>query len=365
MFSENKLYRKDITFFASNNRINWDKLKNKAILITGATGLIGTFLIDLLMYRNEYYKNNITIYAIGRNFAKAENRFKEYFGSSFFCFYKHDILYPLDLNKSIDFIIHGASYTHPMDYAKKPIDTILLSLDGLKNIFDFAILQKIKSILFLSTVEIYGENRGDTEKFTEDYCGYINCNTLRAGYPEGKRAAEALCQAYIQENNLRITIARCCRTYGPTMNNDDSKVIMQFIRNAIAEENIILKSNGSQQYSYCYVADMCIALLFLLINGSNGDAYNISDSLSDISIYEIAKILSEYIKKDIIYEQPSSLESIGFSRVSRAILDSTKINKLGWTAEYSIQKGLIRTIEILKGEKIQNAHRNFEEITRR
>jgi nucleoside-diphosphate-sugar epimerase len=136
------------------------------------------------------------------------------------------------------------------------------------------------------------------------------------------------------------------------MNNDDSKVIMQFIRNAIREENIILKSNGSQQYSYCYVADMCIALLFLLINGNNGEAYNISDSLSDISIYEIAKMLSEYIKKDIVYEQPSLLESIGFSKASRAILDSSKINKLGWTAEYSIQKGLLRTIEILKTEKI-------------
>jgi nucleoside-diphosphate-sugar epimerase len=363
MFSENKLYRKDIGFFASSNRIIWEELKNKTILITGATGLIGTFLIDLLMYRNEFYKNNITIYAIGRNSKKAENRFKEYFDSSFFVFYEHNMLYPLELSKNIDFIIHGASYTHPMDYAKKPIDTILLSLEGLKNILNFAISKKVESILFLSTVEIYGENRGDVDKFTEDYCGYINCNTLRAGYPEGKRAAEALCQAYIQENNLRITIARCCRTYGPTMNDDDSKVIMQFIRNTVMEENIILKSNGNQQYSYCYVADMCVALLFLLLNGNNGEVYNISDSLSDISIYKIAKILSNYTQKNIVYEQPSLLESIGFSKVSKAILDSTKINKLGWTAEYSMQTGLVRTIEILKMEREQDAYRNFEEIT--
>ena len=255
MFVNNKLYKEDIDSIASCN-LRWDKLKNKSILITGATGLIGTFLIDLLMYRNIKYNDGITIYAVGRNREKAIARFKNYFDSDLFVFVQHDIQNPLELNAPVDYIIHGASNTHPIAYSTEPINTILLSVLGTKSILDFASSHNVKRTLFLSTVEIYGENRGDVETFKEDYCGYIDCNTLRAGYPEGKRAAEALCQAYIKEKNTDVVTARCCRVYGPTMGNDDSKAIAQFIRNAVKHENIILKSKGDQQYSYCYAADI-------------------------------------------------------------------------------------------------------------
>jgi nucleoside-diphosphate-sugar epimerase len=201
--------------------------------------------------------------------------------------------------------------------------------------------------LFLSTVEIYGENRGDVEIFKEEYCGYLDCNTLRAGYPEGKRAAESLCQAYIKEKNIDIVIARCCRVYGPTMGDDDSKVIAQFIRNAVNGENIVLKSKGDQQYSYCYVADVCLALLVLLLNGKNGEAYNVSNS-DDISLLEIANILSNYTDKEIVFDAPSSLESAGYSKATKALMDNTKLGELGWEAKYSVKEGIIRTAEILR-----------------
>jgi nucleoside-diphosphate-sugar epimerase len=259
LFSASDLYKKDLDLVSSVD-IDWNKLKNKNILITGATGLICTFLIDLLMYRNNNYDDGIVIYAVGRNREKALARFKGYFDSQFFNFIQQDIQSPLVLNTSVDYIIHGASNTHPIAYASDPINTILLSVLGTKSILDFASVYNVKRTLFLSTVEIYGENRGDVEIFKEDYCGYLNCNTLRAGYPEGKRAAESLCQAYIKEREIDVVIARCCRVYGPTMGNDDSKVIAQFLRNAANGENIILKSRGNQLYSYCYVADIYVPL---------------------------------------------------------------------------------------------------------
>jgi nucleoside-diphosphate-sugar epimerase len=342
----NELYEEDITAKGSSN-IDWNKLKNKSILITGATGLIGTFLIDLLMYRNTKYNDNITIYALGRNKEKAVKRFKEYFDSEFFVFIQKDIREPFELNTSIDYIIHGASNTHPLAYASEPINTILLSVLGTKSVLDFAVTHNVKRTLFLSSVEIYGENRGDVETFTEDYCGYIDCNTVRAGYPEGKRTAEALCQAYIKEKDIDIVISRCCRVYGPTMGDDDSKVIAQFIKNAVKGENIVLKSKGEQQYSYCYVADVCSALLILLLNGKKGEAYNIADSINT-QLLQIANILSEYVGKEVVFDIPSVEETVGYSKATKALLNSEKLRELGWEARYPLKDGLVRIVEIMR-----------------
>jgi len=350
LFSASELYKEDIETIASG-KIDWAKLKNKSIMITGATGLIGTFLIDLLMYRNLKYNDNIIIYAVGRNKEKAFTRLKEYFDTKFFVFIQQDIQSPLELNAPVDYIIHGASNTHPIAYSTEPVNTILLSVMGTKEVLDFASAHNVKRTLFLSTVEIYGTNRGDTETFKEDYCGYIDCNTLRAGYPEGKRAAEALCQAYIKEKNVDVVIARCCRVYGPTMGDDDSKAIVQFIRNAAKSENIVLKSKGEQQYSYLYVADVCSALLFLLLNGKNGEAYNVSDTNCNLTLLQIANILSEYTAKEITFNIPSSVESAGYSKATKALLDSSKLRELGWEARYTIKDGIIRAVEILRYAK--------------
>ncbi|MDR0784473.1 MAG: NAD-dependent epimerase/dehydratase family protein [Treponema sp.] len=349
MFSNNKLYNEDIAAIASC-AIEWERLMNTNILITGATGLIGTAFVDALMYRNAVYKDNITVYAMSRNIEKARERFGDYFNNPRFIFIQRDVqsIQKEKKEKKIDFIIHGASNTHPLAYSTDPINTILLSVLGTKNILDLAVSQKVKRAVFLSTVEIYGENRGDVERFDEAYCGYINCNTLRAGYPEGKRAAEALCQAYISEKESDIVIARCSRVYGPTMSTDDSKAVAQFLRNAAKNENIILKSEGTQRYSFCYVADVCVAVLFLLLNGKNGEAYNIADSGERASLYEIAEILSNYVNKQIVYDIPALAEAKGYSKATKAVLDCSKIGELGWKSAFSIKEGLVRTLEIMK-----------------
>ena len=348
MFFNHKLYKDDIHSTALIPIINWDLFRDKSVLITGATGLIGTFLIDLLMYRNLNYNNNISVFAVSRNKEKANIRFNDYLDSNLFNIIQSNLQNHFDFNKHIDFIIHGASNTHPILYSTEPINTILLSIQGTKTILDFASANNVKRILFLSTVEIYGENKGDIEAFNEEYCGYINCNTLRAGYTEGKRAAEALCQAFIKEKNLDIVIGRCSRVYGPTLLSDDSKAISQFIKNAVNNENIVLKSKGTQQFSYAYVADVCSALLFILLNGEKSNAYNITNSNENITLFEIAILLSEYNKKNIIFEEPANTEAAGFSTATKALLDCEKLFKLGWQPKYSLKDGLIRTIEILR-----------------
>lgn len=281
-----------------------------------------------------------------------EKRFSMYLNNTCFHMVEGDVTQPINLNEEVDYIFHGASNTHPRAYSSDPIGTIMTNLMGTQQVLDFAVNTNLKRIAFLSTVEIYGENRGDVEKFTEDYCGYIDCNTLRAGYPEGKRASESLCQAYIAKHDLDIVIPRICRTFGPTMLLNDSKASSQFILNAVNNENIVLKSEGNQYFSYAYVGDVVYALLYLLANGKNGDAYNIAVPEFDLHLKDLAKGLANLNKKEVIFDLPDEEESKGFSTASQAILDSVKIESIGWKPLFDLNEALKNTVELIRNERV-------------
>lgn len=347
MFNE-KMYIEDIENIVKNID-SWDFIKNKTVFISGATGMIGSLIVDTLMYRNEMFKDNCTIIANGRNKKTTEKKFERYLDNPNFRLYIKDINESVDFNKPVDFIIHAASNTHPMAYSQDPIGTITTNIIGTNNLLNYAVDKNISKMIFLSSVEIYGENRGDIEKFTENYLGYIDCNTLRAGYPESKRAGEALCQAYIEKYNMNISIARLARVYGPTMLLSDSKAVSQFIKKAINNEDIVLKSEGGQQYSYLYVADAVSGILKILKDGKNGEAYNLSDNESDITLKQLAQLIANTKNKNVIFELPSETEQKGYSKATKAMLDCSKTNlELGWKAQYNIQNGIDRTIKILE-----------------
>ena len=205
-----------------------------------------------------------------------------------------------------------------------------------------------RRFLFASSNEIYGENRGDVELFDEEYCGYINCNTMRAGYPESKRAGEALCQAYIQQRKLDVVIPRFTRSFGPTLLPSDTKALSQFLKKGVAREDIVLKSKGYQYYSYTYVCDAVSGLLTCLLRGACGEAYNIADESCDITLRDLAQIIAEYAGTKVVFELPDEVEKAGYSTATKARLDSSKLKTLGWKAQFDIRTGLEHTIEILR-----------------
>lgn len=344
---ESNIYREDIEYVASLE-LPWEKLKDKCILITGASGLIGSFLIDVLMHKNSSGLNCL-VYAIGRNLKKAQKRFSGYWNSPLFQFIAHDINEPLKLEEvvCVNYVVHLASNTHPVAYATDPIGTVTANIIGTNNLLEFAVDHKAERFAFASSNEIYGENRGDVELFDELYCGYINSNTLRAGYPESKRCGEALCQAYKKQKSLDIVIPRFTRSYGPTMLKSDTKAISQFIKKAVEGNNIVLKSEGTQYYSYTYVADAVSGFLTVLLCGTNGEAYNIADESSDIMLKDLAKIIAEFAGKEVVFELPDEMEKAGYSKATKARLDSSKLQRLGWTARYDIKQGIVRTMAML------------------
>ncbi len=344
---EHALYQSDVDYVASLP-LDWDQLNQSTFLISGASGNIASFLIDVLKKKVP----GVRIFALGRNETKAKDRFSSYWDDPDFTFVSGDInqgiSLPIGENETVDYIFHAASNTHPKDYVADPIGTITTNMLGTYHLLEYGAKHHCKRFLFASSVEVYGENRGDADKFDEEYLGYINCNTMRAGYPESKRCGEALCQAFIAQKGMDIVIPRLSRTYGPTLLATDTKAISQFIHKGVDGEDIVLKSEGNQLFSYSYVADAVSGLLYCLLKGENGEAYNISDEGSDITLKDLAGIVADYSGRQVVFELPDAKEAAGYSTATKAVLDSAKLKKLGWKAHYDMKAGITRTITILK-----------------
>jgi nucleoside-diphosphate-sugar epimerase len=293
---------------------------------------------------------DVRVLALGRSKARAEQRLP-YLDEPSFAFEELDVSVPgATPTAPADVVVHLASTTHPRAYATQPIGTVTSNIIGLSNLLEAApALDDAISLVFASSVEIYGQNRGDVDAFDESYCGYIDCNTLRAGYPESKRCGEALCQAYAAQRGLAVYVPRLPRTYGPTLLASDTKAISQFIHKGVAGEDIVLKSEGTQTYSYLYVADVVGGMLHVLTACEPGVAYNLADERSDVSLRDLARTIADIAGTEVVFELPDAVERAGYSTATRAMLDASRVRATGWRARYGLREGLERTIRILRG----------------
>lgn len=344
----NRFYTED--FKTINERYKFSTiLKNKSILITGSTGLVGSCFVDFIMYLNKNHGSSIKIMALGRSQGKLNERFNPYLSDENFKAVNQDVCEPLNIEDNIDFIVHAASNADPKSFSNDPVGTMNANLIGTMNILNIA-KEKNSKVVFVSTTEVYGVTPATETGLTESDYGIIDCNSLRACYPESKRAAETLCHCYSVQHGVDMVIARLCYIYGPTMTSSDSRVIAQFTRKVLAKENIIMKSAGSQKRSYCYVTDAVAALLYTMVNGKNREAYNISNQNSHITIREIADLMASHYNLQVEFENPDDLEQRGYSKQGNIIVNPDKLNKLGWEATLSMAEGIKNTIDIMSNE---------------
>lgn len=335
-------YKDDILTVA-NLELPWEKLSNSNILITGATGLIGSCLVEVLMSRpNKDYH----VYASGRNEERAKARFAEFAEDPAFHFFKYDVMKPLEEDIRFDYIIHAASNASPNFFATKPVEVIKSNIDGVSNLMDYGMEHGLKRLLFVSSGEVYGE--GDGCVFTEDYSGYVNPTSPRSCYPSSKRAAETLCVSYGAEYGVETVIARPSHTYGPNFTESDNRVYAQFIRNVLKGEDIVMKSTGAQFRSWCYVVDCASALLYILLKGENGQAYNIADASSNISIKELAEMIASIGGKKVVIDQPSNAEKAGYNLVTKSVFTTEKLEGLGWNINGCMTEKMKCTIKTLQ-----------------
>jgi len=332
------LYQEDIAHLLKIEGM--DNLHGKSFLITGATGMVGVMLIDTLLQMGD-----VTVYAAGRNKEKARERLGEYEGNNRYRFIEHDVRNPFPDNLNVDYIIPAASNTHPLAYSQYPIETILINVKGAEHALELA-ERCGATVIYPSTNEVYGNAIGD-EVFDEDYNGRLNLSNSRSCYNESKRTSEALCQSYITEKNVKVKICRLCRIFGPTMLESDSKASSQFIKKALAGEDIVLKSEGNQYFSYTYVADAVAGLLTVLLRGEIGIPYNVSSELTNVHLKEFAQLCAEACGSKVIFDLPSETERKGYSIASTAILANERIKSIGFQPHYTMRDAISRTLKIM------------------
>lgn len=286
------------------------------------------------------------VYATGRNEDKIKELFSHYICNPCFHFLKYDVREPLNSDVDFHFIFAGAGVASPQLYSSDPVSVMKSNFYGVDNLLSYGVIHNLEKFVYISSGEIYGE--GDGRIFTEDYSGYVDCTTLRACYPSVKRATETLCVAYAYQYGVDISIARPCHIYGPNFSDNDMRVYAQFIRNVLHDEDIVMKSTGCQYRSWCYVVDCASALMYIMLTGENGQAYNIADGTSNISIRDFAEMIAGIAGRKVVIDLPSDAEKAGFSVVTKSVFSTEKLESLGWRIEGKMKDKIFNTIKAVR-----------------
>ncbi len=337
--------QEDLQALAADKHYNFSVLQEKTILVTGATGLIGQHIIRFLAELNEANDLNIKILALVRNAEKGATKFADLLENNAICLLLSDVTKPLNYDQKIDYIIHAAGPTNSKYFVKNPVETIDTIYTGTKNMLDLAQEKECDGFIFLSSLEVYGQSVEKKTLSENDY-GYIDILDVRSSYSEGKRQAECLCKSYFEEYNVPIKIARLSQTFGPGVEYNDQRVFAEFCRCAIEKKNIVLHTSGQTTRTYCYTKDAISAILTILLKGAPGEAYNVANKDTSISIKEMAKLICDIFPESNInveIEIPENLKNYGYNPETMTRLDSSKLEKLGWAATTNIKEMLENT----------------------
>ena len=325
-----------------------DQLAGKAVMITGAAGLICSSVVDILFRYNDTHEEKIQILAAGRWLEEMTVRFGDQVNREDFTFVVYDASRTDNqLNIHADYIIHGASNAFPSMIIKEPVETMLSNFLGMKYLLDYAKEQGTRRILYISSSEVYGEKEG-SEPYKEGQYGFIDQLNPRNSYSVGKRAAETLCASYAAEYGVESVIVRPGHIYGPTASPHDNRVSSAWAYAAARGEDIVMKSDGKQIRSYCYCLDCASAMLKVLLSGKNMEAYNISNKNSIICIREMAELLCDSAGVKLKMELPDEAERAGFNPMSNSSLTSDNLESLGWKGCFDAKTGFEHTVKILQ-----------------
>lgn len=328
-----------------------ESLSGKTVFVTGATGLIGSQLVRTLLAANRLYGANITVAAFIRNEAKAEALFEEELPSNFLDFVIGDLSQPIQYEKPVDYVIHGASATGSKFFVESPVETIQIALYGTDRLLQFARDKQVSGMVYLSSLEVYGVPDGSADTITETNYGYIDPLQVRSSYSEGKRMVECLCASYASEYDVPVKVARLSQTFGAGVEYTDGRVFAEFARCYIERKDIVLHTDGSTVRTYCYTRDAVLALFTVLLKGAAGEAYNITNMETSCSIKEMAELVAGLTPDagiQVTIDIPEDLSSFGYNPQMVIRLDTGKLETLGFTPAVGMEEMFRRTIRSMQ-----------------
>ncbi len=341
-----QILQEDLEAIAGSN-IPKDKLQDKVVFITGATGLIGSQVVKALACCNRLYDTNIHILAYVRSEEKAKKVFGDLLERGDMELVLGDLTQPIQLESQVDYVLHGASATSSQYFVNHPVETIMTAVDGTRIVLEFAREKQVKGFVYLSSLEVYGTPDDNAGLIKEDYYGYLDPTQVRSSYSEGKRMVECLCVSYASEYQIPVKIARLSQTFGTGVEYDDGRVFAEFARCAMEKKDIVLHTAGKTVRSYCYTKDAVSALLFVMLCGEVGQAYNVTNMDTRVSITGMAQLVCDTFKDSdikVTFDMPEDVASFGYNPEMIVALDSSKLQKLGWQASVGLAEMFQRMI---------------------
>lgn len=346
----NKVILSDMEMMYCEQANYWDNFADKTVVITGGYGMIASYLIWMFIYLNEYKAKNVKIIVYGRNREKFKERFGEYCDKQYIKLCDDDLSVPIKICEPVNYIFHAASLASPQYYQTMPVDVSIPNVIGTYQLLEFSKKHKeIEGFVFFSSGAVYGEIRKVT--FDETDMGILDPLDIRSCYAEGKRMGETFCMDYYTQYGVPCKIVRISHTFGPTMNiQSDKRVFAEFVSNAVAGNDIVIRSDGKAERPFCYITDCIMAIICVLFKGEKGKAYNVNRMDSFYSIKEIAEMIVDIQERKINYrfemreKAKDYIESIN----NVAHPSNKKLVELGWVPKIEIKEGFRRTIEFFQ-----------------
>lgn len=345
--------QEDLDYIA-NSDLPFEKLRDTNIFVTGATGLIGVSLVRALLCANRIHGLNLKVYALIRNKEKAKKIYKELLNRNDLILSLGDVNEKIVMPQTIDYIIHCAGVTASKVMINNPVETILTSVEGTKNILYFAKENKCKSVVYVSSMEMYGSFAEPNDNVTEIELGYIDPLTVRSNYPESKRLCENLCVAFHSEYGVPVKIARLSQTFGAGILPGENRVFAQFARSAMEGKNIVLHTRGLSEGNYCYTRDTIIGVLLILLKEKNAEAYNVANPETHTTIADMAKMVCEKLgdnKIKVVFDIPET-NMFGYAVDTKMKLNSDKLKKLGWMPQIGLEEAYRRMMKSMSCNEI-------------